>query len=184
VEKGTKSSKQVREFAAGGVVFKKPKTPSGPMTKTQKSQTLWLVTKSSPSELYPDSYWRLPKGWLDDKDAGISPGPLGKGERRATEEELQTAALREVKEEGGITATIVKKIGTQRIFRGRNILKFVTFYLMEWKKDLPEGTTFETEKVVWLPHDKAKKLLKHKGEKEIFDKAKEVLESGTQGVLV
>ena len=168
MEKGTKSSKQVkREFSAGGVVFK----------KTKEGKRLWLIAKSSPSELYPDSYWRLPKGWLDDKDAGRSPGPLGKGERKATEEELQTAALREVKEEGGVTATIVKKIGTQRTFRGRNIFKFVTFYLMEWKKDLLEGTTFETEEVAWLPHDKAKKLLKHKGEKEIMDKAKEVLEN-------
>lgn len=114
--------KRKREFAAGGVVFRRV-----------REETLWLVTKSAPSEAYPDSVWRLAKGWLDDEDDGVNPGPLTKGERKASEEELQKAALREVREEGGVEARIVGKVGTEKLFlnisRGR-LLKFITFYLM------------------------------------------------------
>lgn len=173
--KSNQQNKQIkREFSAGGVVFK-------------KLQTLWLVAKSSPSDLYPESYWRLQKGWLDDEGGGKKPGPLGRGERKATENQLQEAALREVEEEGGVKAKVIKKLETQRIFytlKGERILKFVTYYLMEWQEDLPRGTSFETEEVAWLPYKDARKKLKHSGEKKILDKAKEVLESGVQESLV
>lgn len=174
--KGNQQNQQIkREFSAGGAVFKE-----------KGEQVLWLVTKSSPSKLYPKSYWRLPKGKLDDQDGDMS-GPLARGERKATEDEIQKAALKEVEEEGGVDAKIVKKIGTESYFftlSGKKYLKFVTFYLMSWLKDLPEGTTFETEEVAWLPYKDARKKLKHSGEKKILDKAKEVLESGVQESLV
>ena len=54
-------------------------------------------------------------------------------------------------------------------------MKFVTFYLMEWKKDLPEGFGFETSKVGWFALEKAKEKLKYKNEKEILEKANEIL---------
>ena len=167
-----------REFASGGVVFKKVKG------KGSKVKVLWLVAKSAPSNLYPESFWRLPKGWLDDEEDGKKPGQLGSGEKRATEKDLKKAALREVKEEGGVKAKIVKKIGTERYFRGRSILKFVTYYLMEWISDLPEGFGFETSEVAWLPYDEARTKLKHSGEKKVLDKAKEVLERGIQSNLI
>lgn len=172
-----------REFSAGGVVFKKIQNPN------HKFQTLWLVAKSNPSKLYPNSYWRLPKGWLDDEDNGKKLGPLGKGEKKASEENLQKSALREVREEGGVDAKIVKKLGTERIFftskrDGARILKFITFYLMEWVRDLPEGPGMETSKVAWLPFEEAKGRLKYSGEKKVLDKAKKVLNSGVQESLV
>jgi len=171
----------IREFASGGAVFKKLKV------KGQKSKVLWLIAKSSSSEIYPESYWRLPKGWLDDEDGGKSPGPITKGVRKATEEELQEGALREVEEEGGVKAKIISKLGTDKFFftsSGERILKFVTYYLMEWVRDLPEGFGFETSDVAWLPYDEARKKLKHNGEKNILDKAKKILDSGIQVSLV
>jgi 8-oxo-dGTP pyrophosphatase MutT (NUDIX family) len=166
----------VREFSAGGIVFRK------------KGQgILWLVTKSTPSALFPKEVWRLPKGWLDDVDDGKSPGPLARGKRKAKEKELQQAALREVKEEGGVEAKIVSKIGTERYFMtlsGKKILKFVTFYLMEWQKDVPEGIGWETEEIAWLPYQEARKRLSYSGEKKILDKAKELLGRGIQKSLV
>lgn len=153
-----------REFSSGGVVFKK-----------KEGKTLWLVTKSAPSDLYPKGYWRLPKGWLDDENDGVKPGPLAKGVKRAKEKQLAKAALREVEEEGGVRAKIVKKIGTLKYFRGKNSLKFVTFYLMQWTENLPAGPGAETEKVEWLPFSEAKKKLKYVGEKEFLEKAKKLL---------
>lgn len=106
---------------------------------------------------------------------------MARGERKATEKDLRDAALRETREEGGVEAEIVKKIGSEKIFfrhpeRGL-ILKFITYYLMKWKKDLPEGFGEETSEVVWLPYNEARKKLSYGGEKKILDNAKELLAS-------
>jgi 8-oxo-dGTP pyrophosphatase MutT (NUDIX family) len=136
-----------REFSSGGVVFRGNE---------------WLITRSSASKLYPEAVWRLPKGWIDNVTPEI-PGPMASGKVRADEESLQKAALREVREEGGVKAKIIKKIGSEKYFfnapdKGR-ILKFVTFYLMEYVCDLPESFDDETSEIVWLPFEDAYKKL-------------------------
>lgn len=139
-----------REFSSGGVVYKK-----------RGGKTLWLVTKSAVSDLYPKSVWRLPKGWID--------------EGETTEE----TALREVGEEGGVEAQIIQKIETVKYFfvipDKTKILKFVTFYLMEWNKDLPQGFDGETSEIAWLLYEEAHKRLSFSGEKQVLKKAKELL---------
>jgi len=157
------------EFSSGGVIYKKTGT-----------QIRWLITHSSSSKMYPHNYWRLPKGWLDDENGQT--GPLASGKRKATENELQKSALREVREEAGVDAKIIKKIGTYKIFftkGGKKCLKFVTYYLMEWKKDLLEGFGFETSEVGWFSLKDAKVKLKHKNEKAVLEKASEILGSET-----
>jgi 8-oxo-dGTP pyrophosphatase MutT (NUDIX family) len=154
-----------REFSSGGVVYKKLKT-------------LWGIRKTSPSELYPNSYWMLAKGRIDDVDGDL-PGPMASGKIKADEKSLQKAALREVEEEMGIEVKIIKKIETIMYsftdpVRGK-ILKFVTFYLMEYIKDKPEGFDWETSEVAWLPFEKAYKTLSFGGEKSVLKKAKELL---------
>ncbi|MGC9046673.1 MAG: NUDIX domain-containing protein [Minisyncoccia bacterium] len=150
-----------RHFSAGGVVFKK-----------QDNQVLWLVTKASN---HNKDLWRLPKGWLDDKNGG--PGELGRGIKKASETDLQQAALREVKEEGGVNAKIITKIKTIKYFskwQGKTILKFVTFYLMEYINDVPQGFGFETEEIRWLNLNQAKALLNSLQEKEILLQANKI----------
>lgn len=168
--------KLLREFSAGGVVFKE-----------EAHKIFWLVTESRPSELYPKGFWRLPKGWLDDKESGELPGPLASGKKRATEDELQRGALKEVEEEGGVEAKVVSKIGTFKFFskssRGK-VLKFVTFYLMRWTGDLPAGPDFETSEVLWLPFEDARKKLTYSSERKVLDKAKEILERPVQENLI
>ena len=162
----------LREFSSGGVVYKGDK---------------WLVTRSSASKLYPEAVWRLPKGWIDNETPDI-PGLMASGKMKADEESLQKAALREVREEGGVEARIIKKIGTEKYFynapdkglpagRQGKILKFVTFYLMEWVKDLPEGFDEETSEITWLAFDEAYKKLSFSGEKQMLKKAKELLDN-------
>lgn len=157
-----KTTSVSREFSSGGVVFRGDE---------------WLIAASMPSKLFPNVVWRLPKGWLD--DSGENPGPMASGKIKATEEVLEKSALREVAEEGGVEAKIVKKIGTQNFFythpvRGK-ILKFVTFYLMEWVRDLPEGFDGETSEIAWLPYEEAYKKLSFGREREILRKAKDLL---------
>jgi 8-oxo-dGTP pyrophosphatase MutT (NUDIX family) len=165
----TGSGNVLRQFSSGGVVYKK-----------DGNLVLWLVTKSTTSDLYPDPVWRLPKGWIDN-DAPDIPGPMASGRVKADEESLQKAALREVAEEGGVSARIVQKIETIKyVFNTPDvgkILKFVTFYLMEFITELPEGHDEETSEVDWLIFEDAKKRLSFSGEKQMLVKAKELLAS-------
>lgn len=156
--------KKVRIFSAGGVIYKPSKNKRG---------LLFLITKSSPSQFIPESYWRLPKGWIDDQ--GDYPGPYASGKLRASESIIKKAALREVAEEGGVKAKIKGKIGTFKWFTGRNEIKFVTFYLMEFLKNLRQGFGKETEKVGWFSYKKARSLLKFERERIVLDKAREML---------
>ncbi|KKU01410.1 MAG: NUDIX hydrolase [Candidatus Woesebacteria bacterium GW2011_GWE1_45_18] len=166
-----------REFSAGGVVFKK-----------EEDRILWLIAKMAPlpKPLHPPNTWRLPKGWLDDAGEMV-PGPLASGEKKAKEEDLQKGALKEVAEEGGVGAKIVQKIGTIKFFfnstRGK-VLKFVTFYLMEWLRDLPEGHDEETSEITWLLYEDAYRKLTYPTEKQVLRKAKEILDRGLQQNLL
>lgn len=163
-----KTAKVTRIFSAGGVVY-----------KNINGEILWLVTKSTPSKLFPKPVWRLPKGWLDDNgDKG--PGLLARGDRKASESDLQSTAIKEVKEEGGVEAKIVKKIATERRFftqEGQRILKFITYYLAQWTKDVSSGFGPETSEVAWLSYKEVFEVLAFKGEKEILKKAKDILDS-------
>lgn len=160
--------KVLREFSSGGVVFKR-----------ENNEILWLVAKNAPSKLFPHEIWRLPKGWIDDRDGGKNPGPISSGEIKASEDVLVNGALREVREEGGVITNVVKKIGTSKYFtnssRGK-VLKFVTFYLMEYREDAPEGFDEETSEVLWLPFEDAKKKLTRTNEKEMLVKASLLLD--------
>jgi 8-oxo-dGTP pyrophosphatase MutT (NUDIX family) len=159
-----------REFSSGGVVYK----------KAENGNILWLIRKTAASDLFPKSYWMMPKGWLDDDGLDV-PGPMASGKVKADEETLQKTAKREVAEEGGVDAKIIEKIGTIKFtythpVRGR-ILKFVTYYLMEWVKDLPEGFDFETSEVSWLSYEDAKRQLSFSVEKKSLEDANKLLAS-------
>ena len=173
--KGPSQKPLKREFSAGGVVFKK-----------NGNTLVWLITQHNPSERIPKPIWRLPKGWIDNKSE-VAPGEVASGIRRGSEDEIQKAALREVREEGGIEARIIEKLGTTKFFfslKGEGVLKFVTFYLMEWLKDLEGGPGEETLAVEWQPFGEAKRKLEYSSEKAVLKKAEETLEQGIQGNLL
>ena len=169
IAKSSDKEVSAREFSSGGIIYRQ-----------NGGKLLWLIRKTSASDMFPKTYWMLPKGWLDDLGPDI-PGPMAKGEIRASEEILQNTALREVSEETGVVSKIIDKIGTIKFFythptRGR-ILKFVTFYLMEYVKDLPEGFDFETSKVAWLSFDEAYKTLSFSMEKNVLKDAEKLYQN-------
>lgn len=151
-------AKVVREISAGGVVFKK-----------EKGKVFWLVTKNVPNEFFKLA-WRLPKGWIDEGETS------------------ESAALREVREEAGVEAKIIKKIDTISYIynhpeRGK-VFKLVSFYLMEWLSDLLDGFDEETSEIAWLPYEIAVKKLSFSGEKQMLKKAKNLQDQGIQDSLL
>jgi len=104
-------------------------------------------------------------------------------------ESSQQAAVREVGEETGVEAKVVKKIGYAKYVythpENGKIFKVVTFFLMEYVGDLPDGHDSETSEVAWLPYEEAYKKLSFGGEKQMLKETKELLESSeTQPSLI
>jgi 8-oxo-dGTP pyrophosphatase MutT (NUDIX family) len=57
------------------------------------------------------------------------------------------------------------------------VAKFVTYFLMEWQRDLEEGFGEETEEVKWLEYKKARERLTYPREKKILEKAKKIIDN-------
>lgn len=94
----------------------------------------------------------LPKGHID-------PG-----------EDAETAALREVREEAGIEAEIIEKLGDVRYWyqrAGRSIPKQVTFFLMRYVGGDPADHDDEVEEARWVPLEEAHALLSFQGERDM-----------------
>jgi len=82
--------------------------------------------------------------------------------------------LREVREETGVTAEMVAKLGHikyvyQRSWGDRQrVFKIVSFYLLRYRKGklgaISEDMRVEVESARWLPLDEAPKLLAYGGE--------------------
>jgi 8-oxo-dGTP diphosphatase len=109
--------------------------------------------------------WQLPKGLV------------GKNE---TSEE---AALREVREEGGIETELVELIETIEYWyygggaRKVRFHKFVHFYLLRYLSGSVEDHDHEVHEARWVEIDAAVEQLAFKSEKEVVQKAKEMIQA-------
>jgi 8-oxo-dGTP pyrophosphatase MutT (NUDIX family) len=147
-----KKAKIKREYSAGGIVYKKEDGKIG-----------WLIVQpSAEDQPWRQGRWQLPKGWIDEGETG------------------QKAAIREVKEEGGVEAEVIEKIDRINIFfydeNKQKVVKNIVFFLMKYQKGSEKDHDSETKEVVWLPYQKAHQRLTFKSEKKILEKAKKILE--------
>ncbi|MEA2278919.1 MAG: hypothetical protein QOC78_3879 [Solirubrobacteraceae bacterium] len=85
-------------------------------------------------------------------------------------ESAADAALREVREEAGVQARLVEKLGDVRYWymrEGRRIAKVVSFFLLEYVHGDVRQHDFEVEEAVWMPLEQAARELTYKGEREM-----------------
>jgi 8-oxo-dGTP diphosphatase len=105
--------------------------------------------------------WTLPKGHIEPNETP------------------QQAAIREVREETGLEATIVQLIGeTDYSFRAQdNIIvhKRVSYFLMEYVRDHETYEKDEVDEIRWVPIDEATKLLTFVKDRELVLKCKAIL---------
>lgn len=116
-----------------------------------------LLTKHSQNK-----HWSFPKGLID-------PGQTTK-----------EAALREVKEEGGVEAKILDKVGYSRYvysFGGEKIFKVVTYFLMRYLSGNIEDHDFEVEESGWYTPLEALKQLSFSQDKKLLQKALTMLKT-------
>jgi 8-oxo-dGTP pyrophosphatase MutT (NUDIX family) len=151
VGKGIPQKPLVREFSAGGVVFK-------------DKGKLWLIINPSRTDR-----WQLPKGQIEKSESS------------------KQAAEREVKEEAGVNARIISKLGEQKYFyvwQGQKIFKTVVYYLMEFVSQTESGHDHEVDEVAFLSFKEAQNKLTFTKDKEFLETAKEELGKGFQENLL
>ncbi len=155
------------ERSAGAVIFRlQPTHPSSRPDKSGRAPEgqkplFLLLYYSSISHRASKNYWDLPKGHIE------------KGEK------LEDTAKRETREETGLKNLEIVEGFKETIkyffkFEGKNILKFVTFFLIKTdEKEVKisgEHVGFE-----WLPFTEALEQLTFKNAKEILKKANDFL---------
>lgn len=98
-------------------------------------------------------------------------------------EKALEAALREVHEETGITASAITKLADIKYMYvrtwgdGERVFKIVSFYLLRYESgeidDISSAMRIEVARALWVPLEDAPKLLAYKGEKQMARQALE-----------
>jgi len=136
------------QISAGGVIFQ----------RSDKGTEVALVAVKDKTR------WCLPKGAIDKDEAP------------------QITALREVREETGLSGEIVDKIGEVSYWyflRDENTRfhKTVHFYLLKYVSGSTDDHDWEVNDARWFLIDEAIDKATYKGEKEILQKAKKMIEN-------
>jgi len=97
-------------------------------------------------------------------------------------ESMKEAAQREVREETGLEATLVEKLGDIRYWYARDgdrVLKVVSFFLFRYRSGRLADHDHEVEEALWIPLEDAPKRLAYRGEKEMAETALSRLADGS-----
>lgn len=137
------------ENSAGGIVYKK-----------ENDTYCWLVIENKSTT----PYWGFPKGHIADK---------------ISNEKAEQAALREVTEEGGITAHITSPtpIKVSYEFRQNDTLykKTVTYFLMEYVEGDTHNHDHEVQEAIFIPEAEVLNRLVFQNDRNAFLEAKTLL---------
>jgi 8-oxo-dGTP pyrophosphatase MutT (NUDIX family) len=91
-------------------------------------------------------------------------------------------AVREVREETGVEGRLVQKLGDVRYVysrRGVRVFKVVSFFLLRAGRgrigEIEEAMRVEVADARWLPLEDAPRLLAYGGEREMAEKARDIV---------
>jgi 8-oxo-dGTP pyrophosphatase MutT (NUDIX family) len=111
-----------------------------------------------------DAILALPKGHPDGRESAAA------------------AARREVREETGVDAELVEKLGDIRYWYARDgdrVLKIVSFFLFRYRSGRLEDHDHEVEEALWIPLEEAPERLAYRGEKDMARTALSQLAKGS-----
>jgi 8-oxo-dGTP pyrophosphatase MutT (NUDIX family) len=89
-------------------------------------------------------------------------------------ESVEEAAARELREETGVTGTLVEKLDDIQYWYvrgGRRVHKVVSFFLFRYRSGSVRNHDHEVLAAEWVPLDQAPKLLSYRGEQKVAEAA-------------
>lgn len=138
------------EKSAGAIIFRK-----------EEGKIYYLLLHYPSGARARKDYWDLPKGHIEKGE---------KAEETVIREIEEETGLKDVKFIEGFKETIKYFFKSEE----KNILKFVTFYLLETKENKIK-ISFEHINYKWLIYTESLKQLKFKNAKEIIKKANDLI---------
>jgi 8-oxo-dGTP pyrophosphatase MutT (NUDIX family) len=90
-------------------------------------------------------------------------------------ESAAEAAQREVREETGLEAELVERLGDVKYWYvrgGERVMKIVAFFLFRYRAGSVADHDHEVEEALWIPLEEAPKRLAYKGEREMAEVAR------------
>jgi 8-oxo-dGTP pyrophosphatase MutT (NUDIX family) len=156
----------VREISAGGVVVRH--TDQG-----------WMMAAIEPQK--EDSGSRSMKRASQKVLLALPKGLVDPGEKP------EQTAIREVREETGVTGSVIRKLGDIKYTYVRSwgdkqrVFKIVSFYLLRYEggriDEIPSAMRIEVKRAMWVPLDEAESKLAYRGERDMVRRAQEYLKS-------
>ena len=156
----------VREISAGGVVVRH--TDQG-----------WMMAAIEPQK--EDSGSRSMKRASQKVLLALPKGLVDLGEKP------EQTAIREVREETGVTGSVIRKLGDIKYTYVRSwgdkqrVFKIVSFYLLRYEggriDEIPSAMRIEVKRAMWVPLDEAESKLAYRGERDMVRRAQEYLKS-------
>ena len=102
----------------------------------------------------------------------------------------EQTALREVREETGVLATMVTKLGDIKYVYvrswgdGQRVFKIVSFFLLHYQSgeinDVAPEMRVEVRRAAWIPLDDAHRRLAYRGERDMVKRALQYLQTNLQ----
>ena len=132
----------------------KKETSAGGIVYKKGEKILWLITQHSQHK-----GWVFPKGLIGDTVAN---------------EPMETAALREVEEEGGVKAKIMNpapaSVTYSYMWKELQVDKTVHYFLMEYISGDPSNHDWEMSDAKFVTEEEVKKTLTFPSDQEAFEK--------------
>jgi 8-oxo-dGTP pyrophosphatase MutT (NUDIX family) len=155
----------VREISAGGVVVRR--ADEGWAAAVIEPQTGPAGKRTGSGRSSVKEVRALPKGLVD-------PG-----------EKPEQTAIREVREETGLTAIPVVKLADIKYAYTRSwgdnarVFKIVSFYLLRYEEgridEIAPAMRIEVKRALWMPLDEVVRSLAYKGERDVAKRARDYL---------
>ncbi len=155
------------EFSAGGVVLRQAQAIGSEAqarrdfgSKPQFSKKNFEILVCQHSQHHG---WVFPKGLIGDHIEG---------------EKKEYTAIREVEEETGVKAKIIKELNSVTywyVFESEKIKKTVYYFLMEYVGGDTTKHDHEMENVEFLPIEKVEERLTYKSDKKVWEQARKLI---------